>query len=109
MNFMEVKGVQSSTDAVNGLRLKVDGDKWLVTAGQKLTMNATFQVDQTKEPRAIDFVQLIGRHETSSTGIYKLDGDTLTVCRSAGYKDRPKEFKTARDAFILVVWKRATQ
>jgi len=39
-------------------------------------------------------------------GIYKLEGDTLTLCRAAGDRERPKEFKTTEEAGILV-WKRA--
>src|SRR5262245_12947753 len=45
--------------------------------------------------------------EFVTLGIYKLEGDTLTVCRShTSDAVRQKGFKTTADAGILVVYKR---
>jgi hypothetical protein len=42
-----------------------------------------------------------------SRGIFKLEGDLLTVCRTVGETERPKEFKTTAESGVLVGWKRA--
>jgi len=42
-----------------------------------------------------------------SLGIYKLKGDTLTLCRmmQSGDIARPREFKPTREGEVVVVWR----
>jgi len=108
MISMEIKGVKRPDDAVKQYLLKVDGSKWVVLMGEQKVMNSVFKLDASKEPKTIDLLTLVGKAEVASEGIYKIEGDTLTVCRTDGYKDRPKEFRADQDAGILVVWKRVT-
>ncbi len=93
----------------------VDGDKWtLETAtakGETVKVEWKFSIDPTQTPRAIDHVKKTeGQKDYVKKGIYKLDGDTLTVCFPMSFpgeepKPRPKEFKTA-DGGQLQVFKR---
>jgi uncharacterized protein (TIGR03067 family) len=106
MISMETKSVKSSDDDVKPYRLKIDGDKWVVTKRGHNAFNAVMKIDQSVMPKNVDLVYPAGTGEAISQGIYEIDGDTLTMCRSGGYKDRPKEFKTTLEAYILVVWKR---
>ena len=68
----------------------------------------TFAVDASKNPKEIDFVGVGSTIPTfkkgeKTLGIYKLDGDSLTLCRAAEKKgDRPKDFKTLRDEGVYV-------
>ena len=108
MISMEIKGAKRPDDAVEQYSLKVDGSKWVISMREQKVMNSVFKLDESKEPKTIDLLSLVGKSEVASEGIYKVEGDTLTVCRTDGYKDRPKEFRTTQDAGILVVWKRVT-
>jgi uncharacterized protein (TIGR03067 family) len=60
----------------------------------------TYKVDNSKTPHEIDMMTkgLTGKEE-KMYGIYKLEGDKLTICLAPSDKpeDRPKEFKTSAD------------
>jgi uncharacterized protein (TIGR03067 family) len=109
MISMEIRSVKSTDDDVKNYKLTVNGDKWVVTKGEKIIVNAVIRIDQLKAPWVIDLVQKTGGADLISPGIFKIEGDTFTMCRTGGYKDRPKEFKTTLDSSILVVWKRLTE
>src|SRR5262245_38473049 len=81
-------------------QLTIKGDRWIIT-GDKFSQ--TFKIDPSKNPKTID---LIFQDKTVMLGIYKLEGEQLTVCNQVGpQKDvRPKQFNT--DQSLLVVWKR---
>ena len=65
-----------------------------------------FTVDPEKLPKAIDFTIL--NTGLKLQGIYKLDGENLTVCFSPG--DRPKDLEAQPDAYqIRAVFNRASR
>jgi uncharacterized protein (TIGR03067 family) len=108
MISMEIKGVKVSNEKVKNCKLTVTGDKWVVKKNGRIYANSMMRIDHSMEPKAIDLVQDSGNAELIYPGIYKIEGNTLTICRTSGYKERPKEFKTTLDAAILIVWKRST-
>lgn len=107
MVLMEQKGTKVMADGANRFRLSVKGDQWTVVSLRGQETRMTFQIDPSQNPPTIDLILKSGDQEAVSRGIYRLEGDTLTVCRTAGDAERPKEFKTTAESGVLVVWKRA--
>lgn len=61
-----------------------------------------FQIDDSHEPKHFDKLQ---RNNGLWLGIYKIEGDTLTICIGTQDK-RPTEFKAGENGGDLAVWKR---
>jgi RNA polymerase sigma factor (sigma-70 family) len=104
---MESAGKKASEDEVKttGGTLECAGDSVLVRQeGESRT--AGLRIDSTKTPKQIDFV--VGRNEVHP-GIYRLDGDTLTICKSHPPMERPTEFATKAGARwpMLLVFKKS--
>jgi uncharacterized protein (TIGR03067 family) len=77
--------------------LVIKGDKWTAPSGGK------FKLDAGKEPKHLDLVSSRAGKEQTWPGIYKIEGDTFTFCRSATSNgERPKEFKADPGVFLLV-------
>jgi uncharacterized protein (TIGR03067 family) len=93
------------------LKLTITGEEWKVRSGDEEKIKMTFKIDPSKDPKTIDLTIKSGGKV--SRGIYKLEGDTLTVCRTFADAERPKEFKTPAGeqaaAGQLIVWKRAKE
>ena len=83
-----------------GQKLVVQGDEWTAPSGGKFKI----KIDATKSPKQLDLVREQGGKESTWAGIYKIEGDTLTFCRSAGPAgERPTEFKGGRGVALLVL------
>jgi uncharacterized protein (TIGR03067 family) len=71
----------------------------------------TITVDPKKSPKAMDNLHESGEQKGKRQyGIYKLDGDKLTVCmspRGAAEADRPKEFTSKGGKNVVFVFERA--
>lgn len=92
--------------------MKITADKMIMMKGGKEDP-ATYKLDNSKTPHEID---LTGKETTGPKGkekekeekmygIYKLEGEKLTLCIAMSDKaaDRPKEFKTSADAKTFVM------
>lgn len=90
---------------VRGQTVTVKADQWTIQVrGKEGTF--TFKIDPSKDPKTIDLTRKVGEKEIVLRGIYKVDGDTLTVCRAGAEHERPKEFKVTAEVGLLQVWKR---
>jgi len=107
MVSQEQRGVKVPEEVVKLFKLTVKGDQWILSRqGQAGERKETIKIDPSQNPGILD---LTGPAGFTSLGIYKLEGDTITLCRTIdrGDIDRPREFKTTLEEGILVVWKRA--
>ena len=84
--------------------LTVKGDEWLQPSSAKLQL--TFKIDAAKTPKQLD---LISQNGQTWQGIFKIDGDTFTLCRSHGPGgERPTAFEGG-PGIMLMVFKRAAK
>jgi uncharacterized protein (TIGR03067 family) len=74
-------------------------------------MEGTLTLDATRQPRAYNAKGTDPEGMTHEVvGIYKIDGDTLTVCAVAAGKERPTEFKAdAGSEAVIQVFKKNKQ
>jgi uncharacterized protein (TIGR03067 family) len=86
--------------------MKIKGDKMLVEGEAKVAIVA---IDPSTNPKCMDLKILDkGRDGRVDEAIYKIEGDTLTICVYLGQgRQRPLNFETPKQAdTILVVLKR---
>ena len=90
-------------------RLAVRGPKYLLKLGDVRLDMTHVLLDDKKLPQEMDLTVVEGPEKGKTFhAILRLEGDTLTVCRSIeSGKDRPTEFVSKPDSgLLLVVWKR---
>lgn len=90
------------------LRYRFDKDgNWVVLEGERELVGArAVKIDPAAKPATLDFSVSAGSPE-QVLGIYKIEGDKLTICKAFPGKDRPSKFEV-RDGSqdYLMVFKR---
>jgi uncharacterized protein (TIGR03067 family) len=98
MNLPVPDGGIIFTFAPDGLLTVTQGGRGKPDAG-------SYTVDPKKNPAEIDLVPAADKKEAVLQGIYKLDGDTLTLCfrRGAPGAERPKAFESPAGSDVIVM------
>ena len=103
---METKGKKSPYEDIKEYKLAVKGNQWTFKPGNGTESRATVKLDPSKDPKRLDLLFEFPRRKILSRGIYKLEDDTLTLCRTMGAIPRPEQFKTTERVGFLIVWKK---
>jgi uncharacterized protein (TIGR03067 family) len=87
-------GKKASDDDMKKVQLVFDAEgNTKALNGGKLFIASSTNLDPTANPATIDITFTGGEGKGSTAlGIYKIDGDVLTICRAAPGKPRPTEF-----------------
>jgi uncharacterized protein (TIGR03067 family) len=90
-------------DELTNASLTIKGDEMTIDNKQRKEM-VKFVLDPAKTPKQITFV---AKADEKVGGIYKLEGDTLTICFNKGQAAPPTAFETKEGTDItLLVCKR---
>jgi len=101
-------GQAMEASAVQWVKRVTVGNKTTITAGPQTMMKMEFTADPAQSPKTIDYVNTSGPNKGKAQhGIYKLEGDILTICVAAPGEPRPAEFESVEDDHrTFTVWKR---
>ncbi len=72
----------------------------MTTSGGPKQDRLTIETDGSKKPAEINFKEMDGK---TSLGIYKIEGDTLTICLTRPGEPRPKEFASKPDSKTALI------
>jgi uncharacterized protein (TIGR03067 family) len=103
-----VIGGKDEIEHLKDLKLEItEGGRYVVQVGG-LKDEGTVTVDPAKMPRQMDITGTGGPNKGKQIlAIYKLDGDTLTMCYELGGGTRPTKFESKTDTKqFLAVYKR---
>jgi uncharacterized protein (TIGR03067 family) len=105
---MEWNGKKIPFEQIKMSTVTIEGNKFTVKRGNEVAQTGTLTFNTSKALKTFDATVTAGEGKGSvMLGIYKIDGDTMTVCMNYSGKERPTEFKTAeRSESVLVVGKR---
>jgi uncharacterized protein (TIGR03067 family) len=92
---MTRQGQEVPDEKVKQLRVSFEGDKFLAKREDKVAEASTFTLDEAKNPKTIDMLPAKTTEKRPAQGIYKLEGDKLTMIWRKEGKERPADFDAA--------------
>ena len=92
---LETDGQKMPATVFNGARIVIDNNKF-ESLGMGATFEGTVKFDSASKPKAFDLLFTAGHAKGHrNLGIYKLHGDTWTICLATRGNKRPGKFATA--------------
>jgi uncharacterized protein (TIGR03067 family) len=103
-----MNGAAMDAAAVQWVKRVTSGNQTTVVAGPQTMLKVEFTFDVATSPPSIDYLNLHGPGKGKrQQGIYRFEGDVLTVCIAAPGAARPDEFASVPgDGRTLTAWKR---
>jgi uncharacterized protein (TIGR03067 family) len=102
MTKIEVEGKPPPPEYVEKGKFVFKNNNVSIYQDDKVQEQATFVLDSAKRPPMIDFTATEGPGKGKiSYGIYRIEGDSLTICMAAPGAKRPTEFKGQGKAGVL--------
>jgi uncharacterized protein (TIGR03067 family) len=92
---------------VENAQVTLRGSRWHFVFNGEVRSRWDVRLDPTTAPRSLDYFSADGNPTSVLPAIYRLDGDTLTVCYTQG-KDRPTGFDNQNGHWSMVL-KRVTR
>ena len=92
---LETDGQKMPATAFNRARIVIEANKF-TSIGMGATYEGTVKLDLASKPKGIDLLFSAGHAKGHrNLGIYKLEGDTWTICLATWGNKRPGKFATA--------------
>jgi uncharacterized protein (TIGR03067 family) len=86
--------------------MTADGVLHVNEGGRKKADTGTYKIDPKKDPAEIDLIPPPTEKEGTILGIYKVEGDMLTLCfgrGKGGAGERPKKFESPEGAEVMLM------
>lgn len=98
-----VRGGQEKPVPDGGVKVTFTADgKLIIKDGFKDPAEGTYTVDAKKDPAEIELTP--PKEDGSRIGIYKIDGDTLTICLAdKNSTDRPTKFESPDGTNVMLI------
>jgi uncharacterized protein (TIGR03067 family) len=105
-----IDGRPLAEETVKQLRLTLTAERYKSERGEAVLFDSTYTVDATKLPAQIEMIGTEGELKGKpALGIFKLDGETLTLCYVMPGKERPTKFESVPQSGAFLVVYRRTQ